>query len=71
MEPEWIWRDWGIFTSKVGRQWYVCYGDPRRYVASGIYRNRRRAKKEVWYISNGCYRGPFHGAYRYINGKEL
>lgn len=63
---EWWTEGWGILPAPVGNgKWLVVYGDSDMAATSGIYRNRRRAKKEIThYIERGAARGPHHGIYR-------
>lgn len=45
---------WGICLGQGGK-WHVLFGDAEQYIFSGVYRNRRRAKKEIThYIQYGA-----------------
>ncbi|MBW0298841.1 hypothetical protein B4P00_21990 [Shewanella xiamenensis] len=53
--PEWICDGFGIIPHNRGR-WIVVFGDQDLWVNNGIYRNRRRAKKEIThYINKGLF----------------
>ncbi|MDI5833267.1 hypothetical protein OCF84_20925 (plasmid) [Shewanella xiamenensis] len=54
--PEWVSDYFGIAPHFRGR-WGVVYGDNDLWVYNGIYRNRKRAKKEIThYIKKGLFR---------------
>jgi hypothetical protein len=68
---EFISKPWGISPNSYvnGFQRRVCtvlFGDEEQVAVSGVYPNRRRAKKEIThYINRGLDR-PFHGASKYL-----
>ena len=54
--PKWISNCFGITPHSRGC-WAVVFGDEDLWVYNGIYRNRRRAKKEIsHYINKGLFR---------------
>lgn len=60
----WLWQRWGIAPHRGG--WCVCFGTDRGYLVERAFATKRRAKKEIWYMRNGCYRGAVHGAFGLI-----
>lgn len=55
--PEWVSDCFGIVPHFRGGRWVVVYGDNDLWAYNGIYRNRRRAKKEIThYINKGLFR---------------
>ncbi len=55
---------WGIARHDLKR-WCVVFGDNEMWAQSGIYRNKRRAKKEVThYLEKGMHRGIWHGIHK-------
>lgn len=62
----WIAKPWGISPHKKGK-FYVVYGDGEMVACTGVFRNKRRAKKEIThYINKGLFKGPFHGAHKQL-----
>jgi len=68
-KTDWIKENWGVSPTLVNNGKYiVCFGSPEEYATSGVYCNRRRAKKEIThYIERGAARGPYHGIYRHFD----
>lgn len=60
----WIDKPWGILPHKNG-QFSVVFGDDEMVALSGVYANKRIAKKQIThYITKGFPIGSFHGAYK-------
>lgn len=59
----WISDGWCIAPHNANnkRRWCVGFGDAEQYVISGIYKKRRRAKKEITHYINKGFSRMGHG----------
>lgn len=66
-----IHADWGVGRLHAkSKKWAVLFGDADMHAFSGIYANRRRAKKEITHYLKKGLRMCFHGANAFIKAAK-